>query len=134
MVQARTFETYSKMKICSIPPTNRRQLTVLVPGLTIASQTWAQQGSRYYHGHMWDGGWYGWVFGPMMMILFVALIVIAVVLTVRWLGGGDLGDSGRSGPSSGSSDRVPLDILKERYARGEIDKEEFEERRRTLEK
>jgi putative membrane protein len=28
--------------------------------------------------------------------------------------------------------RTPLDILKERFARGEIDKEEYEERRRTL--
>lgn len=93
------------------------------------SQSWAQQDGRYYHGHMWDGGWYGWVFGPMMMILFVALLVIAAIALVRWLG-----DGGRSGPSSGSSDRAPLDILKERYARGEIDKEEFEERRRVLEK
>ena len=31
-----------------------------------------------------------------------------------------------------SPTRTPLDILKERFARGEIDKEEFEERRRVL--
>lgn len=94
-----------------------------------SSQTWAQQEGRYYHGHMWDGGWHAWVFGPMMMILFVALIVTAVVLTVRWFSGGGRGDF-----AEGGAPKAPVDILKERFARGEIDKEEFEERRRILEK
>jgi putative membrane protein len=64
--------------------------------------------------------------GPLMMIVFIAAIVAAVVLMFRWLGG-----SHGAAPSSPPV-RTPLDILKERFARGEIDKEEFEERRRVL--
>ena len=81
---------------------------------------------RYEWGpHMmwWDGG-YGMIFGPLFMILLLALLVVAVVLLVRWLGG--------TAPPSASPTRTPLDILKERFARGEIDKTEFEERRRVL--
>jgi putative membrane protein len=66
-------------------------------------------------------------FGPLMMILFIAAIVVVVVLLVRWLGGAGHGAAPHSPPG-----RTPLDILKERFARGEIDKDEFEERRRTL--
>ncbi|TAJ79765.1 MAG: SHOCT domain-containing protein [Sphingobium sp.] len=71
----------------------------------------------------WGGGWSGMIFGPLIMILVLALPVAAVVLLIRWLGGS---------PRSASPGQTPLDILRERYARGEIDKEEFEERRRTL--
>jgi putative membrane protein len=45
---------------------------------------------------------------------------------VRWLGGSH---GAAPLPPPG---RAPLDILKERFARGEIDKEEFEQRRRVL--
>ena len=77
-------------------------------------------------GHMWGGGW-GWmVGGPLMMILFVALIVALVVLMVRWLGG--VG----GGTSQGPREKTPLDILEERFARGEIEREEFEQSRQTL--
>ena len=73
---------------------------------------------------MWGGG--GWFFlGPLMMILFLAGIVALVVLAVRWAGGEGMGRSQASG-------RAPLDILRERFARGEIDRDEFEERRRAL--
>ena len=65
-----------------------------------------------------------------MMIIFVAVIVILVVLVVRWLGGSGSGLSAH--PHTLPPGKTPVDILKERFARGEIDKEEFEERRRAL--
>jgi putative membrane protein len=76
---------------------------------------------------MWNGGWHGWFFGPIMMIVIIAVAVVVVVLLVRLLGG-----PGHTHPRHQPPARTPLDILKERFARGEIDKEEFEERRRIL--
>jgi putative membrane protein len=95
--------------------------------LGLSSVAWAQQQTGPYDGpHMWDGG--GWmIFGPLMMIVFIAVIVVVVVLVVRWLGGRGQGATPHSPPAG-----TPLDILKARFARGEIDKEEFEERRRVL--
>ena len=99
----------------------------LLSMLTASSAAWAQQQTGPYYGpHMWNGG--SWMFfGPLMMIVFIAVIVAVVVLMVRWLGGSGHGTAPHSPPG-----KTPLDILKERFARGEIDKEEFEERRRTL--
>ncbi len=93
---------------------------------------WAQQTSPYYGGRhmMWGDVWYGWFLGPVMMILFFALAVAIVVLIVRWLGG--FGHNGNSMPSAPMRKHA-MDILKERFARGEIDKDEFEEKRRILE-
>jgi putative membrane protein len=51
-----------------------------------------------------------------------------IVLVVRWLGGTEHRATPHAPPSN-----TPLDILKERFARGEIEKEDFEERRRLLE-
>ena len=66
--------------------------------------------------------------GPIMMTLFIAVIVLLVVFLVRWFGASAHGSSAHQ-----PARKTPLDILKERFARGEIDKEEFEERRRLLE-
>lgn len=88
----------------------------------------AAPGGGYPGGpHMlgWGGG-YGMIFGTIFMILLLAVVIAVAVLLVRWLGG--LGQSDASRPSRPAA----LDILKERYARGEIDKEEYEERRRVL--
>jgi putative membrane protein len=79
------------------------------------------------HPHMGAWGWGGTIFGPIMMIVFIAVAVVVVVLLVRWLGGPGHGGALHSLPGT-----TPLDILKERFANGEIDKEEFEERRRVL--
>ncbi|MGE0253510.1 MAG: SHOCT domain-containing protein [Alphaproteobacteria bacterium] len=99
----------------------------LATTLAVSLPAWAQQqGGPYYSGHMWDGG--PWMFmGPLMMIAFLAVIVVVVVLVIRWVGG----PAHHAAPPAAPG-KAPVDILKERFARGEIDKEEFEERRRVL--
>ncbi len=94
--------------------------------LSAPALVWADgvhQGTGEY-GHMWGGGW-GWMIGgPFVMILLVAAVVVLVVLAVRWLAG--------PGTIQGRKGKNALDILEERFARGEIDKAEFEERHKTL--
>ena len=86
----------------------------------------AQESQRSdYDWHMWGGGW-PMLFGPLWALLFFAAAIGVAVLLVRWLSGTP---AGGAGPSAANT---PLDILRERFARGEIDKEEFEERRRIL--
>jgi putative membrane protein len=70
-------------------------------------------------------GWSGWFFGPVMMLLFFALLVGAVLLVVRLLGS----DALRLGAKQ--EDRAHA-ILRERFAKGEITKEEFEASRKVL--
>lgn len=60
--------------------------------------------------------------GSFMMLLFWAVIIVGFVLFFRWL----------NDPSKGGGGRRALDILQERYARGEIDKAEFDARKRDL--
>ena len=66
-------------------------------------------------------------FGGIVMVLFWGLIIVGVVLVIRHFMAGQGG-----GPSS-SAERDPLQILRERYAKGEIETEEFEERKKMLE-
>jgi putative membrane protein len=105
-------------------------LAPTLAGLALPSLAMAQPGDRYWGpGMMWGGGgMFHMFFGFLMMILFLAVLVGAVVLLVRWLS-----SSGNSlfGPG-GQSSRRALEILKERLAKGEIDVAEFEERRRAL--
>jgi putative membrane protein len=99
------------------------------------SAAWTQAPSdagRYEWGpHMmwWGGGWYAMTFGSLFMILFLAVLVAVAVILVRGLGGPW---AGPAPPPHSVTSRTPLDILRDRFARGEIDKEEFEERRRAL--
>jgi putative membrane protein len=99
-------------------------LTLGVFGLGIPVTVWAQQ--RPYEdwwGHPMWGIWGPWGIGMMlMMLLFWGLIVVGLVLGIRWLI-----SQGRE-PRADSA----LDILKRRYARGEIDKDEYEAKKRDL--
>ena len=78
---------------------------------------------------MWgyDGFGFGWGGMGIGMLLFWALIIAVVVVLIRRLGGAR---SVASEPRL--RERTALDILGERYARGEIDKSEFEQKRRDL--
>jgi len=84
---------------------------------------WAQERSYEWGWGMHPMMWGAWGFGMMfVMMLFWIVVIIGVVLGIRWLIG--------QGKASGSDSA--LEILRQRYARGEINKEEFEARKRDL--
>lgn len=70
--------------------------------------------------HVW--GW-GMGIGMISMVLFWVLVILGIVVLVKWIGG-----TAGTKPTSTTA----LDILKERYARGEIDKREFDDKKRDL--
>ena len=76
---------------------------------------------------MMGGYGMGWGFGGIFMILWWVLIIGGIVVLVRWL-------SNTSGCSHPTSEKTPLDILKERYARGEITRETYEQMRSDIRK
>ncbi|MFP4015366.1 MAG: SHOCT domain-containing protein [Chitinispirillaceae bacterium] len=69
-------------------------------------------------GHM-NWGWGG----GLMMILWIVVIALIIFFLVRYLR--------EYAPGKGGQETA-LDVLKKRYARGEISKEEFEEKKRDL--
>ena len=71
-------------------------------------------------------GGFGWIF----MLLFWALVIVGLVALVKWIAG----NRGSSSDESSTRERDALAILQERYARGEIEREEFVTRKQDLEK
>ena len=110
----------------------KKGMLFFVPVLIMISTfglAYAQRGGR--------GGWescpfsmggygMGW-FGGIFMLVFWILIIVGIVFLIRWLIHSTKGGTG--GTQSGSR---AMEILKERYARGEINKEEYEEKKRDL--
>jgi putative membrane protein len=83
---------------------------------------------RTLEAAMWHGmDSFGWGLGMLFMVLFWVAIVLLIVWLVRAI-------SGRSPdrPHPLPPSETPLEILQKRYARGEIDRAEFEEKRRDL--
>ena len=73
------------------------------------------------------GGWgMGW-FGMIFMIVFWVLVIVGLVFLIKWLI-----QSTRSDKDIMRVGSKALDILKERYARGQIDKEEFQRMKADL--
>jgi putative membrane protein len=93
--------------------------------LPAAAQTPAYRPDYMHWG--WEWGWGHMAFGSIMMLLFWGGFVVAFVLAARWIGS----DSAPGALPTASSNKA-IDLLRERFARGEIDKAEFEERKRIL--
>jgi putative membrane protein len=65
-----------------------------------------------------------WMYGGFMWIVWVA-VIIGLIWLVTWIA--------KQAKSSGTAQNEhPLEILRRRYAKGEIDKEEFEQKRKDL--
>jgi putative membrane protein len=116
-----------------------RAIGPMVAGIlyTTATAAMAQVGEiperfgQYNHGHdmMWGSnqwGGFGMVLGPIFMILIVVGIVAAIIYLLRLFGA-----AGAATSSHAAHDRA-LALLKERYAKGEIDSTEFAERKKLL--
>lgn len=97
-----------------------------VPALAQAAVDPRDRPYYYGHGMMWGDQWggFGMIFGPIFMILILVAIVVGIIYALKYLGAINL----PSAPSGGKA----LDLLKERYARGEIDHQEFDERKKRL--
>lgn len=75
--------------------------------------------------HYWDYGGTDNMWGILYMFFWLILIVVGAVITLHYL---------RRENISPRQEDSALDLLKKRYAKGEIDKKEFEEKRKDLSK
>lgn len=66
----------------------------------------------------------GFGFGGIFMLLWWVLLIVGIVFLVKWM----ISSSGAGGQSGDKA----LDILKERYARGEIDEQEYRKKKQDL--
>jgi putative membrane protein len=98
-----------------------RTLTLLVA--LAPSAALAQPADHWGHPMMWGmgGGWLGMI----LMIVLIAAVVLVLLALAKRLGGD-------ATPPTQRED--PLDILKERLAKGEIDVDEYERRKQALER
>ena len=108
---------------------NTAWILILAGLFPLAGDGLAQWGG--YGGHMGPGmmGWgygMGWLWHIIMIAFWIAVIV-GIIFLIRWL----VISAGAGGGAARSEDSA-LEILKRRYARGEINKEEFEEKKKDL--
>ncbi|MFO7890440.1 MAG: SHOCT domain-containing protein [bacterium] len=75
--------------------------------------------------HGWEFMHWGW-FGFIVQIIFWVAIILLIVWVAK-----KVTESG-SGDRSSSAGESALDILKKRYAKGEIDKDEYEKKKKDL--
>ena len=67
------------------------------------------------------------IFSLLFMLTFFVLVIVGIVLLLRWFWSQSRSSSAQAPPKES-----PVDILKKRYARGEIDKEEFNTKLKDL--
>lgn len=82
-----------------------------------------------WYGMGW--GWVGWFMMTLVMVAFWGLVIFAVVAIFR-----GTGTTNHTGKDTGQTGRVtrrdPMEILDERFARGEIDVDEYHARQEVL--
>ena len=79
-------------------------------------------------GFGFDGGLpFAFLFGFLIVVAFWGLVIAAIVLAIRWLIRAD-----RRGSREGPATPDALELLRQRYARGEIDEAEYERRQTVL--
>ena len=99
-------------------------LSLLLDGVDFVGPLLAQERFYEWHWEMHPMWWWGWGLGMMaMMFLFWVLVIVGLIVGIRWL----FGKRRSEKPDSA------LEILRQRYARGEINREEFEVKRKDLE-
>lgn len=104
----------------TMPLVGSLALVLLAPASALGQdRSWESQWGMHPMMFMWGAG--GLVM-MLMMLVFWGLIIAGLVLGVRWLAG--------QGRATGRDEA--LEILRQRYARGEIDKQEFDTRKRDL--
>jgi putative membrane protein len=99
-------------------------LAVLIVAAIVAGLFWGRNGGYGYGGMMgWNfgGGW--WMMG-LGMVVFWGLVIWGVIALIQGSGARHTDE-----PTRGES---AMDVLKRRYAAGEINKEEFEQKRKDL--
>ena len=83
---------------------------------------------NWHMGRWMMGDWgMGW-FGMMMMFLFWGLVIVGIVSIVRWL----MQSTGSRGHSGASTSSQAMNILKERFARGELTRDQFESMKKEI--
>lgn len=96
--------------------------------LSMTSDLWDFTNSFLTAEAPYDWGWqmhpmWGWGVGMMfMMFIFWALVIVALIVGIRWIMA--------QGPRTRADSA--LEILRQRYARGEIEKDEFDAKRKAL--
>lgn len=103
---------------------------ILMIGIMVLSITagygYAQMGPGYMGQGMMNSGYgmgWGW---SIIMIAFWIAVIVGIIFLIRWV---MLSTDKRHGAKSEDS---ALDILRQRFVRGEINKEEFEEKKKDL--
>ena len=88
---------------------------------------WGGYGQPGMMGH--DGGWYWWMgLHGLIWLLFIALLVVGLVALIRFLWRG----SPAQPAARGTGRSAALDLLEARYARGEIEREEYLQKKQDL--
>ena len=106
-----------------------RRLALTAGGVLVAATTTASATAYGGHHHgggmetgMWGFGGGMWLWGLLWMGVLFAVLALTARAVFDW---------GRDGQQS-QTDRSPREVLRERYARGDLDDDEFERRRETL--